>query len=378
MDIQPTDHTRRILRIRRGIFIAACAGVIIASYLAVTYLSAIPIACGPLHGCDVVRASRWAKWFGIPTPLFGLAFYLAMLALLVVRTAMPHWKRILCYRLTRILAVLGFIESCFLFFIQLLDLKAFCTWCLGSAVAATTIFICSWFDGRPEVDPSGETKELRFQFTTLVVTIVLGAVLIIVLTIPRSNGTPPTIAPVSAEAESAAMAVLNRSDITFEGPKDAKVTLIEFADFQCPACRQAYPEVQKVLKTYEGKIKFAYREFPLPIHENAKGAAVAAVCADHQGKLYQYADVMFAGDAKLTRDDLVHDAADLRLDMNVFMSCLDATSTREAVARDVTDGDTLGVSQTPTFFVNGLMIDGLPNAEQLGTIIDQAFVQSGS
>jgi protein-disulfide isomerase len=300
-----------------------------------------------------------------------------VIALLVTRTAMPHWKRILCYRLTRVMAVLGFVESCFLFFIQLLDLKAFCTWCLGSALAATAIFILSWFDGHPEVDSSKETKELQFQFTMIALTLILGAILILALTIPRSNGTPPTIAPVSSEAESAALSILNRSDISFEGPKDAKVTLIEFADFQCPACRQAYPEVQKVLKKYEGKIRFAYREFPLPIHEYAKGAAVAAVCADHQGKLYPYADVMFTGDAKLTRDDLVHDAADLRLDMNVFMSCLEATSTREAVARDVTDGDTLGVTQTPTFFVNGVMIDGLPNADQLGTIIDQALASAG-
>ena len=368
------DRThRRVLLIRRGMFLFACLGLIVASYLTVTYLSAVSIACGPLHGCDVVRASRWAKWWGIPTPLFGLAFYVASMTLLVVRTAVPHWKRILCYRLTRIMATLGFIESVFLFGIQLFDLKAFCTWCLGSAVAATMIFILSWFDGHPEIDPAQETKEMWFQFSAFGTTLIVGAIVILSLTVHSANGTPATIAPVSSEAESAARDLLDREGISYEGPKDARVTLIEFADFQCPACRQAYPEVQKVLQKYEGKIRFAYRQFPLPIHPNAKGAAVAAVCADHQGKLYPFADTMFSGEPKLTRDDLVHDAADLRLDLNVFTACLAATSTRETVARDITDGDKLGVTQTPTFFVNGAMIDGLPNAEQLGTIIDQAL-----
>jgi len=192
------------------------------------------------------------------------------------------------------------------------------------------------------------------------------------LTIPRANGVPPTIAPVSAEQESAAMRLLNREGMMFDGPDDAPVTLIEFTDYECPACRQAYAEVAEVLAQYAGRIRFAYRQFPLPIHRSAKGAAVAAVCADHQGKLYPFSDILFAGaEVKLTRDDMVHAAADLRLDMNAFMACLDATSTREAVARDVMDGDALGVTETPTFFVNGTMIDGLPNAEQLGAIIDQ-------
>jgi protein-disulfide isomerase/uncharacterized membrane protein len=353
-------------------FLAGCAGMIVAAYLAVTYLSAAPIACGPLHGCDIVRSSHWAKWFGIPTPLFGLAFYAAILALLVVRTALPRWKRILAYRLTRIMAVLGFFESVFLFFIQLLDLKAFCTWCLGSAIAASAIFILSWFDGHPETDPARETKELRFQFISIAVALVLGGGVIARLTIPHTNGTPPVIAPASADAEDAALKILYRDGLSFEGPADAPVTLIEFADYECPACRQAYAEVKKVLEKYSDKIRFAYRQFPLPIHKSAKGAAVAAVCADHQGRLFPYSDLLFTGaDPKLTRDDVVHDAADLRLDLGVFVPCLDATSARESVARDVVDGDALGVTETPTFFVNGMMIDGLPNAEQLGAIIEQ-------
>jgi protein-disulfide isomerase len=274
------------------------------------------------------------------------------------------------------MAVLGFIESTFLFFIQLLDLKAFCSWCLGSAVAATVIFILSWFDGHPEIDPSRETKELRFQFAAIAIALVLGTTTILWLTIPHTNGVPSTIAPASADAEAAALKILYRDGLSYEGPADAPVTLVEFADYECPACRQAYAEVKKVLEKYSGKIRLAYRQFPLPIHKSAKGAAVAAVCADHQGKLYPYSDLLFAGeDPKLTRDDVVHDAADLRLDMGVFVSCLDATSTRESVARDVVDGDALGVTETPTFFVNGMMIDGLPNAEQLGAIVEQELAK---
>lgn len=358
---------------RRAMFFLALIGLFVSSYLFVTYTSGTPIVCGVAHGCDVVRASRWATMFGLPTPLFGIIFYTAVAALLIIRTIMPSYKTALLFRLTRLAVFIGLAESAYLTYIQAFTIGAYCSWCLASAVTATLLFVVAFWDRRHVLEAERMAKELKIQFFGLLVTAIVGIIVVMALLAPRTDGERPQLRAYEPDAETEALAAgfLYPEGLTVEGPEDAPVTITEFIDFECPSCAAAHPELHKVRKEYEGRIRFAYRQFPLPMHRHAKEAAIAAVCADAQGTLFPYADVLVEGREHLEREDLVGYAAELRLDMDAFASCLESREALERVEQDLHDGDALGVSATPTIFINTSMIDGLPNAEQLGELIDQ-------
>ena len=121
---------------RLSMAIAGLIGVFVSAYLFYTYVSGVPIACGSGTGCEFVRLSKWAWTLGLPRPLFGLAFYAGVFGLLVARVA-TAWQGRWLYRLTMLIALIGFVESAFLFLVQWLDIRAFCIWCLASAICAT-------------------------------------------------------------------------------------------------------------------------------------------------------------------------------------------------------------------------------------------------
>jgi protein-disulfide isomerase len=101
-----------------------------------------------------------------------------------------------------------------------------------------------------------------------------------------------------------------------------------------------------------------YKDFPLPIHQNAQKAAEASRCAAEQGKYWEYHDRMFTNQATLAPDNLKKFAADLQLNTTQFDSCLDSSKYAQAIAKDVAEGNRAGVSGTPAFFVNGRFLSG--------------------
>lgn len=148
--------------------IASLVGLFASAYLFYTYISGIPIACGSGSGCEIVRLSKWAWTFGIPRPLLGLAFYVGLFGLLIARVA-TDWQKRWLYRLTMFAAVVGFVESAFLFLIQWLDIRAFCIWCLISALSATVIAMAAWFDRAEDPRHVSAERELKAYFITLLI-----------------------------------------------------------------------------------------------------------------------------------------------------------------------------------------------------------------
>lgn len=150
-------------------------GLFASGYLLYVYVTGGPIACGPAHGCDIVRASRWAYLGPIPQPLLGVVFYAGMLGLLIVRSILDSSQRValLLKRLTFVGACIGFIESAVLFLIQWVEIGAFCTWCLVSGATSTGIFILAWLDSPTQ---TGEQKlaELRGYALVMGLLVVLG------------------------------------------------------------------------------------------------------------------------------------------------------------------------------------------------------------
>ena len=159
------------------------------------------------------------------------------------------------------------------------------------------------------------------------------------------------------------------------GSASAPITLIEFSDFQCPFCLRAHPTVEQVLAHYGDKIRFVYRHYPLPNHPQARPAAEAAVCAQDQGKFWEYHDRLFANPTKLSAADLKAHAATLGLDTARFNGCVDTRAHQADVAADVNAGNALGVSGTPAFFINGRMLDGAQPYDAFAAIIDDELTR---
>ncbi len=162
--------TRRLspAHARLGMAIASLVGLFASAYLFYTYVSGVPITCGLVSGCETVRASKWAWTLGIPRPFLGLVFYVAVFAFLVARAASAWWPRLL-YRLMMIAIAIGFLESAFLFFIQWLDIRAFCLWCLLSACTAIALTILAPFDRAEERHAASSFREMKRYFICLLV-----------------------------------------------------------------------------------------------------------------------------------------------------------------------------------------------------------------
>lgn len=155
------------------------------------------------------------------------------------------------------------------------------------------------------------------------------------------------------------------------GSATAPVTIVEFTDFQCPACAAMHPVIEEVLKSYGDKVRFVVRDFPLDHHEHARKAAEAANAANEQGKFFEYIALLFQRQKALDVPSLKKYATELGLDRTRFDAALDRGVYAAEVRNDIDDGELYGVSSTPTIFVNGVQLKVL-SAEALREAIDKA------
>jgi protein-disulfide isomerase len=157
-----------------------------------------------------------------------------------------------------------------------------------------------------------------------------------------------------------------------KGSEQAEVTIVKFEDFQCPYCKAVQPNFQEVLKRYDGKVRLVHKDLPLDqIHPLARQAAEAARCADDEGKFWEYHDKLYASSPNAAPEDLKFYAKDLGLKQDLFDKCMTGGKYKEAIQKDVNEGATLGVTGTPTFFINGRELSGAQSVEAISQIIDE-------
>ena len=167
-----------------------------------------------------------------------------------------------------------------------------------------------------------------------------------------------------------------RDNNYFTGPKDAKVVLIEFGDFQCPACKVVEPALQKLRSEYKDKLKFVFKQFPLPSHNNGLDAALASEAAGEQGKFWEFHDVLYEKQAEWStlpnpNSEFEKYAQSLGIEMAKFSKAVKDKSYSEKINTDKSDGADLNVEATPTFFLNGKKIQGGLTYEQFREKIEE-------
>lgn len=175
----------------------------------------------------------------------------------------------------------------------------------------------------------------------------------------------------NAEEETAApkdLKVLIKEDSYKKGPANAKITIVEFADFQCPACATNYPVISQVVRTYKDDVQLIFRQFPLTqSHPHAMVAAEAAEAAGAQGKFFEMHDLLYENqkDWAVSKDPLKEHfmlyAKKIKLDTEKFEKEVKENKYKARIERDVQDGNSVGVTATPTFYINGVQnTGGLP------------------
>src|SRR5215471_3061161 len=164
-----------------------------------------------------------------------------------------------------------------------------------------------------------------------------------------------------------------------QGNPDAPVTIVEFADYQCPFCKKSEDTLKALLSKYGGGVKLAFLDFPLSeIHGQAGSAAEASRCAGEQGKFWEYHDRLFADASKLDEASLIERAQKLRLDKSTFRSCLTSGKFQQDIQANREQGVEAGVTGTPAFFINGVFLSGAQPQAEFEKIIDSQLALKGN
>ena len=187
----------------------------------------------------------------------------------------------------------------------------------------------------------------------------------------------------SVDPAKAVMAKINVAGEPFKGAKDAKVTIVEYSEFQGPFCKRGFDTIEnQVLKNYEGKVKFYFKQFPLPFHPWAMPAAIASECAKAQKpeaywKLYEsYFNHQAEVNPQNVKEKAQEYLKDSGIDMAKWGTCYDNKETQAKVQAQNDEGKSLGVTGTPAFFINGRMLVGAQPFEQFKNVIDDELASA--
>ena len=166
-------------------------------------------------------------------------------------------------------------------------------------------------------------------------------------------------------------------DAPFKGGADAKVTIVEYSDFQCPYCSKGAEVLTGLEKKYGNKVKSAFNHYPRPFHAQARIAAEASMCANEQNtKLFwKMHDAMFADQSKLDKDNLMATAKKIGVKEDDFKTCLESGKYKAKIDADVAEGAKNGIKSTPTFFINGKLISGAQPLEVFAEVIDSELAK---
>jgi protein-disulfide isomerase len=161
-----------------------------------------------------------------------------------------------------------------------------------------------------------------------------------------------------------------------KGSEEALVTIVKFEDFHCPFCKHVQPTFNELLSRYNGKVRLVHKDLPLEsLHPQARQAAEAARCAYEQGKFWEYHDKLYATSPKASGDDLKSYAKEVGLNVDSFDRCFTSGKYKAVVQQDLNEGVQLGLTGTPTIFINGREISGNQSLEAFEAIIDEELAR---
>ena len=378
---------------------AGLAGWLAWSHLHLTHgVGAFESGCSidATFDCDKVNTSDWSELLGIPVSLYAVPVYAAMawFAGIGVRDDRRGSR---ARGLLSVLAGLNLLVSVYLLFVMVVEIGAFCAFCLTLDVLHVIAFGLVMLPpgGRRPAIPEGlDLFAAAFvgvfvMATTFKFTAVYGARLDRVALAEVMGDAAATPAGVDVQTESRAGAVTKlpseRYDVPIDkydpswGPRKAEVVVVEFADFECGYCRRLSHTMARLREKHQDRVRFVFKHYPMDQecnkrlkrqhHPSACEAARASICAHDQRAFEAYHDLLFQNQKHLEREDLLAHARRLNLEMERFEGCLDGDGSLEQLREDISHAGYIDISGTPRTFVNGLMFKGAASEALLDAAI---------
>lgn len=338
--------------LHRAVVVLAFVGLFVAGYLTLSHTLGKQIPCGPSGGCNVVAQHPTSRWLRIPVAVYGLAGYLTVLGLALLRAFKGSKNLLLAFGITAV----GMAASLFLQYQSLFIIRALCEWCMASAGIMTVLFLVHAALYQRE---SSQSNALPKDLTLIGICtmLVIGGLGAGVGQLNRAAILPPLKGEVM---KTVTPADLVGGEEFMMGPKDAKVVVVEFADYYCGSCRDNYAGVKQVLQTYGDRIRFGFANFPiynLKGHEMSVQASAASLYAHEKGRYFEFIDQMFTRNVDDLRSaqGIQSVLADIGLDAAEFTRRIADDKLNAKWVDKITDvqakASKAGVDMTPTFII---------------------------
>jgi len=396
-DAQTRENNHRLLII--GLLLAL-VGLAVAAYSTFHHMELLrsgqtDFACNinARFSCDAVANSKYSIVFGIPLGVWGLGYFLGV-ALMLGLGLLKEENRRDALHAYAVLAVVGFVVSLVLGVISWVDVGAFCLSCMG--IYAVCLGQLLNFAFNRKVIPWPLRAKTTFNGATVAA---LGVAIAVIGYNFLKSSQPPATLPTADITDQqgkepgmqllpkAAEIKIDRSDYSGlgqdyrKGSDNAKVTVVEFADFECPACKQGSQVMSEVYQEFGDRILVVFKNYPLDkrcnagmqgsMHKYACDAAVMGRCAGQYGKFWEYHDMAFANQASLNAEAPAKWARSLGLTDAQIAECLKSDAHMAKVKDDALQGGNANVDATPTVFLNGRKYVGDRSASALRTQINR-------
>ncbi len=355
--------------------------------------------------CDAVLATRFAKMFGIPVAWFGFLYYLTIAFFAILSVASKDIKRSTASIAIALGLSIGAVLFSFYKAYQLITMQVLCPVCIGMYIAnfAILIFLVKsgnlsfkrifsfLLDYLKSVIGRKTRREFSHQpilyaiFITWVFIFGYSGVYLFEKDIPKPKDFNLEKA-LTAHFEQDTVDITIDPDAAFRGNPEAEVTIVEFSDFECPACRITSRKLTGIILEYRNDVSLFFMNYPLDksinpnmkfdIHKNAALAAFAGVCAQQQGDFWSYHDAMFSNQKKIDRDFLIQLAKEQRWDPAEFGNCMDSEETYQRVLNDIQSGADMDVLGTRFLYINGRHVNCWSNRRFMRAIVDEELKRS--
>ena len=376
---------------------AALAGLGICLYLYSFHIALLMgeikngLLCGTESGlgCNSVSASPYSSLLGVPLASWGAIFF-CILAILGVgsvifrRDCGPAFLRWAFF-----LAALGLAFDLYLAYAMIFIIRAVCWLCITTYAInfAVLILLIKQVWGAPgsrvpllSVFPgAGDARPTELYYRNVIKGLLIGGIFFIAvigiagshfITRSLTGNDRERLAKVTENLSRQKPQFIDVKNRPFSGSKDAKLTVVEFSDFLCPYCSKAAKYLKLAGSGNFDKARFVFRHYPLDkscnrrlssnVHPGACMLAEGAVCAQEQDKFWDYHDIAFETKSPISRSVLSNIAAEIGLDINAFDSCLNSGRGLKVVSEDINAAFNAGVTGTPTIFINGRRLRGVP------------------
>ncbi len=351
-----------------------------------------------LISCDAVLATSYAKFLGVPVSLWGMLFYIwTFFTLLFAAVKSRSEFGGSCAEAAIFVSSFSVLVTIFKIY-QLISLKAVCPVCVGMYICNFTIFFLllislgirlAEYPGYfleysksifKKVRKENATHPMRFG----IIFVWVFAMGYLGMKYYENTVISPgmkSIRSILDEHYKQEQVVINTEGSPETGNSDASVRLVEFSDFQCPACKLLAENLKPILLEYKDEISLSFMNYPLDqsinpnvkhdFHKEAGLAALAGVCAQKHNKFWEYQSKVFENQSEISRDYLIQLASELGLAREEFVSCLDSDETRQQVLRDIETAINLNIGVTPTLFINGRMLKYWNSPEIIRSVIEE-------